>query len=184
MGENMGRMRQIRTGSFKGKCVLYWMVRDKRVRDNWALLEAQKKAIENKVPLLVVLNYYNSYRDANKRQYSFLFYGLQEVHKDLKKLNIQFFLLSGLASETIPKFIEDHKVGLLLTDFSPLKVYTNRLRSVVNNTTIPITQVDTHNIIPVWNASPKKEYAAYTIRPKIKKLIIPFLTSYQLKIMK
>ena len=176
MGENMGRMRQIRTGPFNGKCVLYWMVRDKRVCDNWALLEAQKKAIENKVPLLVVFNYYNSYREANKRQYSFLFYGLQEVHNDLKKLNIQFFLLSGLASETIPKFIEDHKVGLLLTDFSPLKVYTNRLRSVVNNTTIPITQVDTHNIIPVWNASPKKEYAAYTIRPKIKKLLPIYLT--------
>ena len=44
MGENMGRMRQIRTGSFSGMCVLYWMVRDKRVRDNWALLEAQKKS--------------------------------------------------------------------------------------------------------------------------------------------
>ena len=40
MGENMGRMRQIRTGPFNGKCVLYWMVRDKRVCDNWALLEA------------------------------------------------------------------------------------------------------------------------------------------------
>ena len=176
MGENMGRMRQFRTGSFSGMCVLYWMVRDKRVRDNWALLEDQKKAIENKVPLLVVFNYHNSYREANKRQYSFLFYGLQEVHNDLKKLNIQFFLLSGLASETIPKFIEDHKVGLLITDFSPLKVYTKRLRTVVKNTTIPITQVDTHNIIPVWNASPKKEYAAYTIRPKIKKLMPKYLT--------
>ena len=57
----MGRMRQIRTGPFNGKCVLYWMVRDKRVCDNWALLEAQKKAIENKVPLIVVFNYHNSY---------------------------------------------------------------------------------------------------------------------------
>ena len=48
MGENMGRMRQFRTGSFSGMCVLYWMVRDKRVRDNWALLEAQKKAEEER----------------------------------------------------------------------------------------------------------------------------------------
>ena len=176
MGENMGRMRQIRTGSFNGECVLYWMVRDKRVRDNWALLEAQKKAIENKVPLIVIFNYYNSYHDANERQYSFLFHGLQEVDKDLKKLNIQFFLLSGLAAKTISKFIEDHKVGLLITDFSPLKVYINRLRSVVEKTTVPVIQIDTHNIIPVWNASPKKEYAAYTIRPKIKKLLPTYLT--------
>ena len=109
MGENMGRMRQIRTGPFIGKCVLYWMVRDKRVCDNWALLEAQKKAIENKVPLIVVFNYHNSYQDANVRQYSFSFYGLQGVDKDLKKLNIQFFLLSGPANETISKFIDLHQ---------------------------------------------------------------------------
>jgi deoxyribodipyrimidine photo-lyase len=175
MSIDMGRMRQIRTGLFNGNCVLYWMVRDKRVHDNWALLEAQKIAVENKVPLLVCFNYHNAYQDANLRQYSFSFYGLQEVHKDLNKLNIQFYLLSGLADTTIPKFIEENKVGHLFTDFTPLKIYTKRLQRVVRKTTIPVTQVDAHNIIPVWNASPKKEYAAYTIRPKIKKLLPAYL---------
>ena len=50
----MGRMRQIRTGLFNGNCVLYWMVRDKRVHDNWALLEAQKIAVENKIRYFTV----------------------------------------------------------------------------------------------------------------------------------
>jgi len=36
--------------------------------------------------------------------------------------------------------------------------------------------VDSHNIIPAWTASSKKEYAAYTIRPKIKRLLDDFLT--------
>lgn len=152
------------------------MVRDKRVSDNWALLEAQKIAIENKVPLLVCFNYHNVYQEANERQYNFSFYGLQEVHKELEKLNIQFYLLKGSAETILSKFIEEKKVGHLFTDFSPLKVYTNRLKRVVNKTIIPITQVDAHNIIPVWIASPKKEYAAYTIRPKIKKLLPVYLT--------
>ena len=169
-------MRQIRNGSFIGNCVLYWMVRDKRVSDNWALLEAQKIAIENKVPLLVCFNYHNVYQEANERQYNFSFYGLQEVHKELEKLNIQFYLLRGSAETILSKFIEEKKVGHLFTDFSPLKVYTNRLKKVANKTIIPITQVDAHNIIPVWIASPKKEYAAYTIRPKIKKLLPVYLT--------
>jgi len=169
-------MRQIRNGSFIGNCVLYWMVRDKRVSDNWALLEAQKIAIENKVPLLVCFNYHNVYQEANERQYNFSFYGLQEVHKELEKLNIQFYLLKGSAETILSKFIEEKKVGHLFTDFSPLKVYTNRLKKVANKTIIPITQVDAHNIIPVWIASPKKEYAAYTIRPKIKKLLPVYLT--------
>ena len=169
-------MRQIRNGSFIGNCVLYWMVRDKRVNDNWALLEAQKVAIQNKVSLLVCFNYHNVYQEANERQYNFSFYGLQEVHNDLEKFNIQFHLLKGPAETILPKFIEEKKVGHLFTDFSPLKVYTNRLKRVVNKTIVPITQVDAHNIVPVWTASPKKEYAAYTIRPKIKKLLPVYLT--------
>ena len=46
------RTRTLKNGSFIGKSVLYWMVRDKRFNDNWALLAAQKAALKNKVPLL------------------------------------------------------------------------------------------------------------------------------------
>ena len=172
----MNRTLHIRQGEFSGRCVLYWMVRDKRVRDNWALLEAQRIAIKNKVPLIVCFNYFNTYKDANIRQYQFLFDGLKEVHRDLIKLQIGFRLLEGLSIIEIPKFIEKHNVGHLVTDFTPLNIYRSRLSKVVNKIDIPVTQVDTHNIIPVWKASVKKEYAAYTIRPKIKRLLADFLT--------
>ena len=171
----MNRSLHIQKGKFSGKCVLYWMVRDKRVRDNWALLKAQKIAIDNKVPLIVCFNYFNTYKDANIRQYQFLFEGLKEVHRDLIKLQIGFYLLEGLSHTEIPKFIEKQNVGHLVTDFTPLNIYRNRLSKVVNKIDIPVTQVDTHNIIPVWETSDKKEYAAYTIRPKIKRLLDDFL---------
>ena len=44
------RTRTLKNGSFIGKSVLYWMVRDKRFNDNWALFAAQKAALKNKVP--------------------------------------------------------------------------------------------------------------------------------------
>ena len=44
MNSSVGRMRHLRAGAFNGKSGLYWMVRDKRVNDNWALIEAQKIA--------------------------------------------------------------------------------------------------------------------------------------------
>ena len=37
-----GRTRHLRKGVFQGKSVLYWLLRDKRVKDNWALFEAHK----------------------------------------------------------------------------------------------------------------------------------------------
>ena len=39
-------------------------------------------------------------------------------------------------------------------------------------------KVDAHNVVPVWHASPKKEHAARTIRPKITKLLDEFLTDF------
>lgn len=64
----------------------------------------------------------------------------------------------------------------MVTDFSPLKVYKNRLRKVLSRISIPVTQVDTHNIIPAWEVTDKKEFSAYTMRPKIKKRLPEFLT--------
>ena len=39
-------------------------------------------------------------------------------------------------------------------------------------------QVDAHNIVPCWQASPKLEYAARTIRPKIQRQLPDFLTEF------
>ena len=172
----MNRSLELRSGSFSGNCVLYWMVRDKRIRDNWALIKAQEIAIQNNVPLIVCFNYHNSYKDANLRQYQFLFDGLKESQENLNQLQIRFYLLHGRAHFEVPKLIKQKKVGFLITDFSPLKIYRSRLKKVLKKISIPVLQVDTHNIIPAWKTSEKKEFAAYTIRPKIKKLLPDYLT--------
>ena len=176
MTSSPDRTRHLKNGVFSGSSVLYWMVRDKRVNDNWALLEAQKIALKNNAPLIVCFNYHNKYSQANYRHYQFLFDGLKEVHSSLGKLNIQFHLLQGKTDQAISKFIDKYKVGHLVVDFSPLKVYKNRLNKVLQKTAIPVSQVDAHNIVPVWQASEKKEFAAYTIRPKINKLLPDYLT--------
>ena len=36
---------------------------------------------------------------------------------------------------------------------------------------VPFHEVETHNIVPVWIASDKREYGARTIRSKIHKLL-------------
>ena len=82
------------------------MLRDKRVNDNWALIEAQKIALENNVPLKVCFNINNNYPEANLRQYKFLFEGLREVQKTLEELQINFYLLIGSTHLKLPEFIE------------------------------------------------------------------------------
>tara|TARA_B100001250_G_scaffold148963_1_gene127584 strand:- start:1715 stop:3052 length:1338 start_codon:yes stop_codon:yes gene_type:complete len=171
-----GRSRTLSAGSFNGKVVAYWMIRDKRVQDNYALLKAQEVALKNRVPLLICFQYNGEYEIVNVRNYKFLFNGLIEMEKQLQNLNIPFFLLKGPTEFSIVSFIEKNFIGHLVVDYSPLKIHKMRLKKVLNQTNIPITQVDAHNIVPVWESSNKKEYAAYTIRPKIKKKLSNYLT--------
>tara|TARA_B100000963_G_scaffold135686_1_gene118059 strand:- start:1079 stop:2431 length:1353 start_codon:yes stop_codon:yes gene_type:complete len=172
------RTKVLRNGVFSGKSVLYWMSRDKRVDDNWALLAAQSVALNNKVPLIVCFQYLGNFPEANIRQYGFQLKGLLELKNKLDNLNIEFILNQGRASEVIPRIIDERVVGTIITDYNPLKVYKKRVNKVLGRTKIPFYQIDAHNIIPVWKASPKKEYAAYTIRKKIHNNLDQFLTDY------
>tara|TARA_B100000767_G_C19743749_1_gene527484 strand:- start:269 stop:1540 length:1272 start_codon:yes stop_codon:yes gene_type:complete len=152
------------------------MVRDKRASHNHALITAQKIALKNKAPLIVCFQYVGQFKKANLRQYEFLFKGLEETSKNLSKLNIDFHLLQGPAEVEIPKLIDQFSVGSIVTDYSPLKVYKKRLKKVLDKISIPVCQVDAHNIVPVWVASEKKEFAAHTIRKKIHKRLDEYLT--------
>ena len=92
--------------------VLYWMQRDQRVRDNWALHYAQKQAQARQVPLLVVFNLVPQFGDATYRHYDFMIRGLQEVSERLGELHIPFAILTGEPVDTLPTFIKKLLVGV------------------------------------------------------------------------
>lgn len=165
--------------------VVYWMSRDQRVHDNWALLFAQEKALSNKQPLYVVFTLVPDFLEATQRQYDFMLKGLKQVETELRKFNIPFFLLLGSPEKEVPKFVKSNKISILITDFDPLKTKKEWKRKVSDKIKIPFYEVDAHNVIPCWIASDKEEFAAYTIRPKIHKLLPEFFEDYpQLKKMK
>ena len=158
--------------------VVYWMQRDQRANDNWALLYAKEQAEMRKVPLVVLFNLEIISHRANLRQYDFMLRGLAEVSLSLEKLSIPFFLLEGVCAESVTAFVKKYKIGEVVTDFSPLH-YT-RLRRVSVSQTLPVrvTEVDAHNIIPCWMASDKEEFAAYTFRPKVHRTLSTYLTEF------
>lgn len=156
--------------------VVYWMSRDQRVQDNWALAYAQYLAEAFKQPLLVIFNLVPQFAQATWRQYSFMLRGIEEVAEELDQLHIPFHILLGNPQETIPLFIEKEKIGTLVSDFSPLRIYGEWKKAIIARVTIPFYEVDAHNIIPCWHASPKQEFGAYTLRPKINRLLKEFLT--------
>ncbi|XP_043926648.1 deoxyribodipyrimidine photo-lyase-like [Protopterus annectens] len=160
--------------------IIYWMSRDQRVQDNWALLYAQRLALKQKWPLHVCFCLVPKFLDATIRHFGFMLKGLQEVAEECKDLNIPFHLLIGYAKNKLPQFIKDHNIGGMVTDFSPLRVPLQWVQDVKENLPkdVPFVQVDAHNLVPCWIASDKLEYGARTIRRKIHDKLPQFLTEF------
>lgn len=70
--------------------VVYWMSRDARVQDNWALLFAQRLALKLELPLTVVFCLVPKFLNATIRHYKFLMGGLEEVEQECRSWTYPF----------------------------------------------------------------------------------------------
>jgi len=159
--------------------IIYWMSRDQRVNDNWALIFANKISKEKNLKLKVIFTLTEEFLEAQEKQFVFLLEGLKLVEKKLNQLGIEFSILQGKEpSKEIINYLLKNKVSIIITDFDPLKIKNKWKEEIIKNIKIPFYQVDAHNIIPVWKTSLKQEYGAYTIRPKINYLLGNYLTEF------
>ncbi len=166
-------------GSSKGRGpVLYWMSREQRAQDNWALLHAQDLALELKRPLITVFCLAPSFLGATLRQYDFMLRGLRETAAELESLRIPLVLLRGEPPHELAGLARSLDAALLVTDFDPLRVKRAWQRELAQVLERPLLVVDGHNIVPCPRASDKREVGARTLRPKISRLLSEFLEPF------
>lgn len=175
---NIKRVRKLNGLEAVSGPVVYWMNRDQRVKDNWALLFALELAQKQQVPLLVVFTLRKKFAYATERMLDFMLQGLEEVEAELKSKGIGFELLLGDPVRELVKFIKLQKVGTLVTDFNPLRYKQAWNKQLVEKLRIPFYEVDAHNIVPAWVVSQRQEYGAYTLRPKLHRLLPEYLEEY------
>jgi deoxyribodipyrimidine photo-lyase len=175
---NPKRIRALKKESQAKGPVIYWMSRDQRANDNWALLYAKELAQKHDSPLAVAFCPVPQFLGATSRQYRFLLQGLKEVEKNLQALNIPFFLLLGDPGKEMARLISEICASALVCDFSPLRQSREWKSAVAGEIEIPSYEVDAHNVIPCWFASPKQEWAAYSFRPKVRRLLFEFLDEF------
>jgi deoxyribodipyrimidine photo-lyase len=159
--------------------VVYRMSRDQRVRDNWALLYAQQLADQRESSLAVVFTLMPHYPNANKRHFDFLINGLKQIEIALYEKNIPFVLLvENQPLKAFEQFIRDMNVKVVVSDFDPLRHKRQWIESINQMDGISHYEVDAHNIVPCHFVSQKVEFGAYTLRPKIKRMLPEFLTEF------
>lgn len=160
----------------KARYVLYWMQMFKRTSHNHSLIFAIRKANELKLPLVVYegLKYY--YPWASDRIHTFILEGVEEKRKQFERLGIRyiFYLQKDKNSpkQTVAKLAKD--AACIVTDDFPCFIIPQHNERISVKATVPVYAVDSNGIIPMGKFE-KEEYAAYTIRPKINKLIDNYL---------
>ena len=157
----------------KGVYVLYWMQASQRAEYNHALEYAILKANELHQLVIVFFGITDHFPEGNERHYHFMLEGLKEVKQSLEKRGILMVILhksSEMGAVPLAK-----KASLVIVDRGYLRIQRQWREVVANQIDCPLIQVESDVIIPVEEASPKEEYAAATIRPKIYKKLNHFL---------
>ena len=148
MSVDSRRVHNLNNNPISAGPVVYWMSRDQRVSDNWALLHAQELAVERRVPLAVVFALAPSFLGATHRQYGFMLHGLEQVAARLNERNVPFILLQGDPPAEICRFVQRHSVGAVVTDFDPLRIKRSWRDEVAGIAGVACIEVDAHNIVP------------------------------------
>jgi deoxyribodipyrimidine photo-lyase len=157
----------------EGKCVVYWMQRAPRAIDNPALDVAVEAANALRKPLVVFLGLVPFYPNANLRHYTFLVQGIPGLAQRLGRRGVGF-VLRRYPDHQLVRFCEEVRPSLVVADENPLRE-PERWRSVATKRLlVPLWTVDADVIVPSKLLG-KEQYAARTIRPRLRALLDEFL---------
>ncbi|MBN2198444.1 MAG: deoxyribodipyrimidine photo-lyase, partial [Candidatus Aminicenantes bacterium] len=147
--------------------VLYWMQTSQRAEYNHALEYASGEANSRGKPLVVFFGLTEAFPEANERHYAFMLEGLRETGRALEERGIRFVIRRQAPDEGAIRMAK--RADLAVVDRGYLRIERRWRGEVARKIDCPLVQVETNIIVPLEQASPKEEYAARTIRPRIKK---------------
>jgi deoxyribodipyrimidine photo-lyase len=156
--------------------VLYWAQANRRVDSNHALAFAAGLANELWLPLLFYEGLTCTYPFASNRLHQFVLEGVPDNARRARELGMGYvFHLHARKSDphdAVYRLTAD--AGVLVTDDYPSFVPARHNRTVPPKLEIPYYAVDSSCIVPM-RVFGKQEYAAYTLRPKIRKILDAWL---------
>jgi len=154
-----------------GRYVLYWMQMFKRASHNYALNFAIQMANERRLPVVVYEGLTFSYPWASDRFHTFILEGVEEKQAEFVERGIRYsFYLQRSKNDprnTVAQLARD--AALVVTDDYPCFIIP-RHNERISHLNLAVYAVDANGMVPL-SALPKEEYAAYTIRPKINRVL-------------
>ncbi len=146
--------------------VLYIMDKAQRIRGNQALAFAVDLANKEEKKLIVV--HFVNLEKSNVLRDRFYLEGLKEVSDALEEKGIKFLTFNQEYGKLEKKI--KRRTGAIVTDKGYLKEDVKKRQRLYKNCEVSLFEVETSLVVPPKVATDKREYAARTIRPKLKKI--------------
>ncbi len=153
--------------------VVYWMQRSQRTRANPALAHARALAAELRRPLAVVAGMAPRGARATARAATFELQGWRDVRDGLADLRVGFAF--ALADPVDVALAAAEEAAVLVVDRGYLREARAQRARVAAEAPCPVVQVEGDVVVPVDVASPKAEYMARTLRPKLHRVFEEYL---------
>ena len=131
----------------EGKCVVYWMQRAMRIRDNPALDVAVDAANLLGLPVVVYFSVIPNYPNANLRHYHFMQQGLGDVEADALERGVGF-VLRRHPDNSIEKFLQEVDAALLIGDENPCREPERWRNVLAHRLKLPFWTVDADVVVP------------------------------------
>ncbi|MFA9479657.1 deoxyribodipyrimidine photo-lyase [Phycisphaerales bacterium AB-hyl4] len=160
-----------------GRYVLYWMQQAQRTVCNHALEYAAQQANALGLPVVVGFGLTDGYPEANARHYRFMLEGLQQVAGTLERRGIAFVLRKGDPADVAIEL--GHDAAMIVCDRGYLRVQKQWRDRVADEAGRRVVQVESDVVVPVEVASDKAEYAARTIRPRLRRQLEKYLVKLE-----
>ena len=161
--------------------ILYWAQMNRRTSANHALAYAIDLASQLGLPVLYYEGLTCTYKYANDRLHRFILENVPDTAQSLKKIGIGYtFHLRRRKSD--PNDVLYHlakDAAAVVTDDYPTFIARQHNANVPSKLDIPYFIVDSSCIVPMSRLE-KREYAAYTIRPRIKRMLDQYLQPFEM----
>jgi deoxyribodipyrimidine photo-lyase len=143
------------------------MQASQRARCNHALERAVRRADDLDLPVVACFGLTDEYPDANERHYAFLLEGLAETAEALAERGIRLVLRAGRPAEVAADLAE--RAAMVVVDRGYLRHQVRWGERLARQVDCRVERVESDALVPVEVASDRAEYAARTIRPKLRR---------------
>lgn len=160
----------------KAEYVLYWAQMNRRAKSNHALEYAIALGNEHDLPVFCYEGLTCTYENANDRLHTFVMEGVPDTQKAMERRGVgyAFYLRRRRTDANDVLYRMAEKAAAVVTDDYPTFIAATHNARVPEKIGVAYFAVDSSCIVPM-SCFEKREYAAYTIRPKITQLLPEYL---------